>query len=84
MYCILCITVYCLLYIVQMCKVCVLLFMYIVNVSYIVTCTAMAQSLVPKNFTISTLVYIMYDNNILFCIILFIATQFIIKQCVWV
>ncbi len=31
--------------------------------SYIVACTAVAQSLVPKNFTISTLVYIMCDKE---------------------
>ncbi len=65
-YCILCKIVYCLLYIVQMCilcKVCILLFMYIVNFSYPVTCNAMAQSLVPKNFTISILVYMMCDNK---------------------
>ncbi len=57
MYCILCTIVYCLLYIGQMCilcKVCIF--------SYLVACTAMAQSLVPKNFTISTLVYMMCDN----------------------
>ncbi len=65
-YCILCKIVYCLLYIVQMCiwcKVCILLFMYIVHFSYPVTCNAMVQSLVPKNFTISILVYMMCDNK---------------------
>ncbi len=50
--------VYCILY-----KVCILLFMYIVHFSYLVAFTAMAQSLVPKNFTISTLVYMMCDNK---------------------
>ncbi len=54
-YCILCKCVYCVK--------CVLLFMYIVHFSYLVTCTAMAQSLVPKNFTIGTLVYTMCDNK---------------------
>ncbi len=55
----------CVLYIVYNC----LLFnvycanVYIVHFSYIVACTAMAQSLVPKNFTISTLVYMMCDNK---------------------
>ncbi len=56
----------CVLYVLQMCilcKVCILLFMYIVNDSYLVACTAMAQSFVPKNFTISTLVYMMCDNK---------------------
>ncbi len=67
--CILCTIVYCLLYIVQMCilcKVCISKYninvyigvsvvMYIVIFLYLVTCTAMAQSLVPKNFTISIL-----------------------------
>ncbi len=42
---------------------CILFVMYIVNVSYLVACTAMAQSLVPKNFTIGTLVYTMCDNK---------------------
>ncbi len=31
--------------------------------SYLVACTALAQSLVPKNFTISTLVYMTCDNK---------------------
>ncbi len=44
-----------------LCKVCILLFMHIVNVSYIVACTAMAH--VPKNFPISTLVYMVCDNK---------------------
>ncbi len=38
---------------------CILLFIYIVKFSYLVACTTMAQSLVAKNFTISTLVYMM-------------------------
>ncbi len=67
--------VQCLLFIVQMCifcKVCILLFMHIVNVSYLVTCTAMAQSLVPNNFTIIKLVYMMCDNKeILFDVLLY-------------
>ncbi len=50
-YCILCRCVYCV--------VCILLFIYIVKFSYLVACTTMAQSLVAKNFTISTLVYMM-------------------------
>ncbi len=64
MHCILCTIVYCLLYIVQMCilcKMCILL--YIIVYVYLVACTAMAQSLVPKNFTISTLVYMICDNK---------------------
>ncbi len=53
--------VYCAnVYIVQMC---IFLFMYIVNFSYIVACTFLAQSLVPKNFTIRTLVYMLCDNK---------------------
>ncbi len=66
MYCILCTIVHCLLYIVQMCilcKVCILLFMYIVYFSYLVACTAISQSLVPKNFTISTVMYMICDNK---------------------
>ncbi len=58
--CVLYIVYNCLLFVVQMCiccKVCIFLFMYIVNFSYLVACTAMAQSRVPKNFTISTRVY---------------------------
>ncbi len=58
MYCILCTIVYCLLYIGQMCILC-----KVYVFSYLVACTAMAQSLVPKNFTISTLVYMMCDNK---------------------
>ncbi len=42
---------------------CVYCCLYIVNVSYLIACTAMAQSLVPKNFTISTLVYMICDNK---------------------
>ncbi len=56
--CVLYIVYNCLLFIGQMCilcKVCIF--------SYLVACTAMAQSLVPKNFTISTLVYMMCDNK---------------------
>ncbi len=67
-YCILCTIVYFLLYIVQiciLCKVCILLFMYIVHFSRLFACTAMAQSLVPKNFTIGTLVYMMCDNKLI-------------------
>ncbi len=63
--CVLYIVYNCLLYIVQKCilrKVCILLFMYIVNFSYLVSCSTMAQSLLPKNFTIST-VYMMFDNK---------------------
>ncbi len=58
--CVLYIVYNCLLYIMQMC---ILLFMYIVHFSYLVAYTAMAQSLVPNNFTISTLVYMMCDNT---------------------
>ncbi len=64
--CVLYIVYNCLLYIVQMCilcKVCILLFMYIVHFSYLVTCPAMAQNLVPKNVAISTLVDMMCDNK---------------------
>ncbi len=50
----------CELYIVQI--MCILCKVYIEHFSYIVACTAMAQNLVPKNFTISTLVY-MCDNK---------------------
>ncbi len=53
-----------------LCKVCILLFMYIVifftiqfKKKNLVACTAMTQSLVPKNFTIGTLVYMMCDNK---------------------
>ncbi len=56
----------CQLFIVQMCilfKVCILLLMYIEIFSYLVTCTAMAHSLVPKHFTTSTLVYMMCNNK---------------------
>ncbi len=63
MYCILCTIVHCLLYIVQMCilcKVCILLFMYIFHILLLVL---PYHSLVPKNFTISTLVYMMCDNK---------------------
>ncbi len=39
--------------------------MYIVHFSRLFACTAMAQSLVPKNFTIGTLVYMMCDNKLI-------------------
>ncbi len=45
-----------------LCK-CVYCCLYIVHFSYLVACTVMAQSLVPKKFTISTLVYMMCDNK---------------------
>ncbi len=59
----------CELYIVYNCLLCIV---YCVNVYivvcilyifHIVACTAMAQSYVSKNFTISTLVYMMCDNK---------------------
>ncbi len=43
------------------CVHCILLFMYIVHFSYNVAFTA--KCLVPKNFTTSTLVYMMCDNK---------------------
>ncbi len=54
-YCILCKCVYCVK--------CVYCCLYIVHFSYLDACTAMAQSLVPKNFAISTLVYMIFDNK---------------------
>ncbi len=62
-YCVELSIVYCLLCKCVYCVKCVHCCLYIVNVSYLVACTAMAQSFVPKNFTISTLVYMMCDNK---------------------
>ncbi len=45
------------------CVKCVYSCLYIVILSYLVACTAMAQSLVPNHFTISTLVFMMCDDK---------------------
>ncbi len=63
MFCILCTIIYCILCKCVYCVKCVYCCLYIVHFSYLVACSAMTQSLVPKNFTISTLVYMISDNN---------------------